>query len=369
MNPQAEQLNKRKEENALRSLRVNDGLVDFCSNDYLGFARSEELAKMTEKEFRLQKISNGSTGSRLISGNSVYAEILEKEIAAFHNAESGLLFNSGYDANLGLFSCVAKRGDTVICDEFIHASIIDGVVLSRASFLRFEHNNLADLKNLLEGAKGKIFVAVESIYSMDGDTAPLKEIEQLCEQFNANLIVDEAHATGIIGKEGKGMVNELGLEKKIFARIHTFGKALGVHGAVILCSSELREYLINFSRSFIYSTALPLHSLCAIHSAYDLLSKSSTTIQHLNSLIASFNESIITLEGITILPSKTAIHSLIYPGNDKVKQMSNSILKKGFDVRPILHPTVEKGKERIRICLHSFNTKEEINGMVDCLKS
>ena len=382
MNFLQDQLAKRKEENAFRSLKVNEGMADFCSNDYLGFARSEELAELTEEEFRshastlptgqtgpLSMAINGSTGSRLISGNSVYAEKLENDLAAFHYAEAGLLYNSGYDANIGLFSCIAKRGDTFICDEFIHASIIDGIILSRANILRFEHNNIADLKRLLKKTTGKIFVAVESIYSMDGDAAPLKQFVELCETHGANLIVDEAHATGIFGKEGRGLVNELGLEKEIFARVHTFGKALGVHGAIVLCSYELKEYLINFSRSFIYSTALPLHSLCAIRSAYALLTKSSKTIQKLNDLIGFFNEKIKIIDEKMIIPSNSAIHCILYPGNGKVKEIANYIQEKGFDVRPILHPTVTKGKERIRICLHAFNTEAEVNSLVNCLKS
>src|SRR5262249_19748810 len=148
---------------------------------------------------------SGSTGSRSISGNTSYAEDLEHFLASFHHAEAGLLFNSGYDANVGLFSCIAKKEDTLICDELIHASIIDGSRLSYASRFRFSHNDTDDLEKKLQHAKGNVFVAVESVYSMDGDTAPLKELVFICKKYNANLIVDEAHATGIFGKQGRGL--------------------------------------------------------------------------------------------------------------------------------------------------------------------
>ena len=192
-------------------------------------------------------------------------------LADFHKAESGLIFNSGYDANLGLFSCIAKKEDTLICDELIHASIIDGCRLSYANRFRFAHNDVEDLEDKLRRSKGNIFVAVESVYSMDGDMAPLKEIAAVCKKYNASLIVDEAHATGLFGDQGRGLVSQHGLEQEVFARVHTFGKALGCHGAVILGSETLRNYLVNFARSFIFTTALPVHSLIAVKCAYEML--------------------------------------------------------------------------------------------------
>src|ERR1035437_1896961 len=210
-------LQKPQEQNALRKLIINNSLTDFCSNDYLGFARSEELLDSTEFELSTFKphishltsnISNllGSTGSRLLAGNSAYAEELEKKIATFHNAEAGLIYNSGYDANVGLFSALGQKGDTIIYDELIHASVRDGIKLSSASAFMFRHNDISHLEERLKIAQGKIYVAVESIYSMDGDTALLKKISLLCKKYNANLIVDEAHATGITINNGKGVV-------------------------------------------------------------------------------------------------------------------------------------------------------------------
>lgn len=361
------ELEKRKEENALRTLRVSSGLIDFCSNDYLGFAHSEELAALTEEEFNRLPLLNGSTGSRLISGNSAFSEMLEQEIAAFHQAEAALIFNSGYDANLGLFSCIAKRGDTCIADELAHASIIDGMRLARADFFRFRHNNLTHLEERLRAAKGNVYVAVESVYSMDGDEAPLNDIASLCEKYHAKLVVDEAHATGIFGKKGRGLVSEAGIEEKVFARVHTFGKALGCHGAAVLGSNELRNYLINFARSFIYSTALPPHGLCAIRAAYRLLHKSETAISYLHSLIALFNEESKGINGAQLIAGRSPVRSLLVPGNERVKALAVRIQQSGYDVRPILHPAVPRGKERIRVCLHAFNTSDEVKNLAGLL--
>ena len=225
----------REKEGLLRKLSSENNLIDFSSNDYLGFARSDELKNIISSEAGALnfKPKTGSTGSRLLTGNTKYAEELECFIAQFHKAEAGLIFNSGYDANLGLISSAAKKGDVIFYDELSHASIYDGARLSKSESFPFRHNDLNHLEERLEYFSEKkyenCFVIVESVYSMDGDFSPLKEIAALCEKYNANLIVDEAHATGVFGSKGEGKVVELNLEKKVFARVHTFGKALGCH--------------------------------------------------------------------------------------------------------------------------------------------
>lgn len=364
-------LQKRIELDALRHLRTPNQLIDFCSNDYLGFSRSSILEKAIEEEWEaLPMHYNGATGSRLISGNTTYAENLEKFIASIHEAEAGLIYNSGYDANVGLFSALGQNDSTTtfVYDELIHASIHDGIKLSRASAYLFKHNDLYHLEERLKIAKGTIYVAVESIYSMDGDQAPLVEMVALCEQYNANLIVDEAHATGITSNNGKGLVQLYGLEKKVFARIHTFGKAMGCHGAIVVGSSLLRTFLINFSRSFIYTTALPMNSLVAIHQAYKLLQKDTSSIQSLSANIQLFKEGLSSIHKIKLIESYSAIQSIIIKGNEAVKKYSQQLEKEGLDIRPILSPTVPKGKERLRICIHAFNTASEINTLVNSIK-
>ncbi len=363
-------LDKRKEANALRKLSVSDG-IDFSSNDYLGLARSSTLSSLITAEISsLNKPAHGSGGSRLLSGNTIYAETLESSIATFHGAQAGLIYNSGYDANIGLMSCIATRHDIILYDELVHASIIDGMGLSLAKSYKFKHNDIADLEQKLKPSEGKnIFIVVESVYSMDGDAAPLKNISALAQQYHANLIVDEAHATGVIGEHGKGLVNAEQLEQYCFARIHTFGKALGVHGAVVLGSNLLREYLINHSRAFIYTTALPLHSLVAIKCAYQLMALADAERQHLHSLINYFKQQIESIKQYQYINSNSAIQCIIIPGNDTIKAIAAQLQEAGFDIRPILSPTVAASSERLRICLHAFNTREQIDQMINVLNS
>ena len=346
-------LKQREEVDALRRLKLPDGKVDFCSNDYLGIA-TNGLLNGLEKEKNYRK---GSGGSRLLAGNYALIESAEKKISSFHNAEAGLIFNSGYDANLGLLSAIPQRGDTILYDYLCHASIRDGIRLSFADSFSFEHNNIDDLEKKLKQANGNIFVITESVFSMDGDMAPLEKISSLCETYDASLIVDEAHATGIVGKKGEGLVQTLGLEKKCFARIHTFGKALGTHGAIVLGSSLLRDYCINFSRSFVYTTALPETTIASIIKSYEIFPTLSTERDQLNNLIKEFQSVSIRFEK---LRSDTAIQVVIIPVNAEVKKIASRLQQAGLDIRPILYPTVPAGRERLRIALHSFNTVTEL---------
>lgn len=351
-------LDARKEFGIHRSLKPENSLVDFCSNDYLGFARSIVLKEDVKTELNSHPLSlNGSTGSRLLSGNSQYAEDLEQEIAAFHGFEAGLLFNSGYDANLGLLSSLAQRGDTIILDELIHASAIDGARLSNANRYSFKHNSIESLEAKLKASKGNCYVVVESIYSMDGDSAPIKDIADMTEKYGAYLIVDEAHALGLYKK---GLTNQLGLQNRVFATVFTFGKALGSHGAIVLGSKVLKEYLVNFARSFIYSTAPSFHHLASIKMAYHLLNNAEEEIINLKNNIAYFKNHIYFNSDYPLLKSDSAIQCIILKNNDTARLIANTLQSAGLNVRPILSPTVAAGTERIRICLHSFNTLNEL---------
>jgi len=363
-----ERLEERRENGLMRRLVDKGHLVDFCSNDYLGMAQSTALKQLiNQKLAQYAPARVGATGSRLISGNFAYTEELEQKMATFHQAETGLIFNSGYDANVGVFASLARRGDTVITDELIHASIIDGVRLTHAKRLRFRHNNLADLEKKLRVAEGNIFVGVESVYSMDGDIAPLAEIAELCEKYQAHLIVDEAHATGVFGAQGEGVVQSEGLQNKVLARIHTFGKALGSHGAVVLGNKDLRDYLINFARSFVYTTALPMHSLIAMDAAYELFPALDQERKHLLNLIRTFQSIMGETVSYEVLPSLSPIQGVIIPGNAKAKALSEQIEVAGFYVKAILSPTVPAGQERLRICLHAFNTEEQLQQLMQII--
>ena len=348
-----QRIEERKSKGLLRTLVNIDNQIDFSSNDYFVFSKSNNY-KISD-----ETLGFGGTGSRSITGNHRLAEVTERTIADFHHQEAALIFNSGYMANVGLFSCLASKGDTYISDEYIHASIIDGMRLSHANRIRFKHNNLADLEAKLQKTDGRKFVAVESIYSMDGDEAPLIEIVALCQKYEALLIVDEAHATGVMGDKGEGLIGKYRLEKEVLAVVYTYGKAVGLHGAAVVGSHILREYLINHARSFIFTTALPPHTYLQIKNAYDLLPNADRN--KLYQLIAYFRSEIKKIDNITFLDSHTPIQGILTGDNFKAKSLAAFLISKNIFVRAILSPTVPVGKERLRICLHTFNTKEQID--------
>lgn len=299
--------------------------------------------------------TSGSTGSRLISGNSKICEKAEDEIAGFFNAESALMFNSGYDANLGFFSTVPQKGDIVLYDEHIHASVRDGLRLGLSKSYSFRHNDVEHLKERLDSLSGDvIYIAVESLYSMNGDLAPLKEINDLASKYGAYLVVDEAHAGGVIGENGVG----LSVEQEVapFARLITFGKAYGSHGGCVLGSKELRSFLINFARSFIYTTALPEfvfeHNAEVVHDPKLEVLKSQLE-SNIEFFLSHFDYE---------LPSDTRSPIQIIPVGsvEWTSDLAARIREAGIAVKPIYSPTVPEGEECLRVCIHAFNTEEEI---------
>ncbi|WP_370398306.1 aminotransferase class I/II-fold pyridoxal phosphate-dependent enzyme [Tenacibaculum dicentrarchi] len=357
----------RIENNSLRTLGQKNTLIDFSSNDYLGFAKSEAIFNKTH-QFLIDNsiLQNGATGSRLLSGNHHLYNSIEKELSKFHHSEEALIFNSGYDANIGFFSAVPQRGDIILYDEFIHASIRDGIQLSNAQSFKFKHNNLEDLEKKISKHQSKndteIYVVTEAVFSMDGDMPDLKKLSEIIIQNNAYLIIDEAHAVGVFNK---GLIQELNIESVVFARIITFGKALGCHGAIVLGSKELKQYLINFSRSFIYTTGLSPHSLATIKFAYSELIESDAK-EKLQENILFFKQEINRLQ-LDFITSNSAIHCCIISGNENVKKIAKQLKEKGFDVKAILSPTVKNGQERLRFCLHSYNSFEEITAVLEHL--
>lgn len=359
-----QRLQERKNNHSLRELVMTSAPIDFSSNNYLGLAQNKDLFEATH-DFLLRKNihGNGSTGSRLLSGNDKLIEEVECFLADFHKSESALLFNSGYDANLGLFSAI-PRNAIILFDEWVHASIRDGIRLSNAKSYKFEHNNPEDLEQKLlrfQANSAEIFVVTESVFSMDGDSPELETIVEICNNKNAYLIVDEAHGIGVFGSKGEGLVQAKGLEQDVFARVVTFGKALGVHGAAIIGSKELKSYLVNFCRSFIYTTALSPHSVASVFMAYQFMKEAHPERQLLLDNINYFNE----LFGIQ---DKSPIKSVVISGNENVKKQARKLQGNGFDVRPILSPTVPEGQERLRFCLHSYNTPEQIRKVFALLK-
>ena len=359
----SEKLKIRKQNNALRQLPNATSLTDFASNDYLGWSQSELIFDETHQLLLDRNIkNNGATGSRLLSGNHQLYRETEDFIARFHQSESALIFNSGYDANVGFFSSVPQRGDLILYDELCHASIRDGIQLSKAKAYKFNHNDFEDLEQLIQrNPNTTLYIVTETVFSMDGDCPNLEELVSVSNKYNCYLVVDEAHALGVFGEQGEGLVQMLGLQDEIFARIMTFGKGLGCHGAAIIGSLELKSYLVNFARSFIYTTGLSPHSVAAILVGYEHLEKDLFPILKLRENIVFFNQhkNMLSLKPLFVR-SKSAIQSAIIPGNEKVKSIANQLHQKGFDVKAILSPTVPEGQERLRFCIHSYNSTEEI---------
>jgi len=383
-----EKLARRDAQNALRHLPQENSLVDFSSNDYLGFSKNRGIAEGANKILlKTSIVKNGATGSRLLSGNHLLYNDLEETLLKFHESESALVFNSGYDANIGFFSAVPQRGDIVFFDEYIHASIRDGIKLGNAKSYKFKHNDIKDLKLKCDAERARkaigspneteTYIVTESVFSMDGDSPDLNAFTEFCSENNCRLVVDEAHAVGVFGEKGEGLVQHLGLQNRIFARIVTFGKAVGCHGAAILGSKALKGYLVNFARSLIYTTGLPPHSIATISAAYMHLHLNQKAQSRLRENIIYFNSQLEKpslaspagkLKSIFI-PSSSAIHCCVVSGNENVKLIAEKIQNSGFDIRPIRSPTVPEGQERLRICLHSFNTKDEIQTVLELISS
>ena len=368
----SQKLRSRIADGTIRSLRSNEVEIDFFSNDYLGFSRNKAIDQKCRSSLKELDFQNGSTGSRLISGNFQIHENTEGDLAVFFQAEAALLFNSGYDANLGLLSAILQRNDCVFYDRLAHASIRDGIQLSKASSFGFDHNDMDDLKKKVKKAKslsGHNYLVVESVYSMDGDEAPLNELATFCHENDLYLIVDEAHATGVFGKQGRGLVSELGLERMVFARVHTFGKALGCHGAVVLGSEDLRNYLVNFSRSFIYTTAMPPAEVLRIKSAFDEL-QVTDQMDKLHKIIQVFVSRVSELDlNIHFIKSRSPIQSFTLSDPKRTDEINKVLSYEKIGAKVILAPTVPNGHERIRICLHSFNSSQEVDRILQLLST
>ena len=356
---------EREQSDLFRTLTLPPkGLIDFTSNDYLGLAGSGLL------DVHASSHSSGAKGSRLLGGNYPEMELLEHLLAEFHASKSALVFNSGFDANVGLLSTLPHRHDILIYDEQIHASMREGIRLSGCKAYAFRHNDLDDLRQTLtrtqETHTGNILILAESLYSMDGDLVPLAEMVALCKEKGAYLILDEAHATGIIGKNGEGLFQHLDLaptHSDFVFRVITFGKALGAFGAAVLAPHWVKEALINFCRNFIYTTALPPMVTASVLRAYEIFPQMHSErehIQHLQHILQGKNKT----SQNNIIGGAGAIAGIRVGNPKETKMLAHKLRQNGFDVRAIVPPTVKTGTERIRICLHSYNTVEEVEALL-----
>ncbi len=338
----------------LRSLKLHPGKIDFTSNDYLGLAQNTELWASFQRAISdHRQPALGSTGSRLLAGNSELAEELESYFADFFQCQGALLLNSGYMANMAMLTTLAERNHVILYDSEAHASIKDAARLSMAKCFAFRHNDLADLETKLQQTARTHWVVVESLYSMSGDFARLAEISELCQRHGARLLVDEAHTTGIAGDYGEGFCLQQKVASQVFARVHTFGKGPASMGAVVCGSNELKRLLISRARMFIYTTALPEYTLLHLKLAFEYLQKNYAM------LISALRKNIEMFGGPK--SSESPIQPVLVSGVDAVKQKAANLQASGLLVMPIVSPTVPAGHERLRICLHSFNTEDEIN--------
>jgi 8-amino-7-oxononanoate synthase len=353
-------LHQREESHSLRYLSTESGYIDFYSNDYLGLSRNPEVISRTNAILSEFPSLNGSTGSRLISGNHPIHIEAEKYIASFHGTESALLFNSGYDANLGFFSSVPSRHDTILYDEFIHASVHDGMRLSYAKTIPFKHNDPLDLEHKIKACSGTVWVITEAVFSMDGTVACLKDITEICSRYNALLVLDEAHSFGCFSKDE---LFDKQIAESVYARIITYGKAAGAHGAAVAGTSKLIQYLINFARSFIYTTALPPHSVATIIAAYEILQQADQDRRKLRS-----NFDMINKELRLDLTNFSPVISVVIRGNRETRRAAEFLKNRGLMVKAILSPTVPVGSERLRISLHSFNSPDDIHLLCKSMK-
>ena len=368
----ARELDSLRDEAQFRTLEILDGAagMNLSSNDYLGLSTDPRLRQATiEAVARAERV--GSTGSRLLSGNSREWEEMEGEFAAFAGTEAAVYFGSGYLANIGLLSSLLRPGDTVFSDARNHASLIDGMRLSGATKIIYPHGNLGFLEGALrEAARGAGARAIvsETVFSMEGDVAPLAELVALARKYDAAVIVDEAHATGAWGPEGRGIAAELGLEREMLAIVHTCGKALASAGAFVCGSDGLREHLINRARTFIFSTAMPPYMAGQIRAALVLARDAEAERVHLRAIATALREG-LAAAGLMYGTSATQIVPVMLGTNEAALHVASDLRRDGFAVKAIRPPTVPAGTARIRISLTSKITVDDIGRLVAAISA
>jgi 8-amino-7-oxononanoate synthase len=339
-------------------------LMNLASNNYMGYAGDERLKKAMIAS--IQTYGAGATASRLIVGNHPLYEETESELLSWKNAEAGIIVNSGYTANVSIISSLAGRGDYVYSDKLNHASIVDGTILSRAKFMRYRHNDLEHLESMLKrnNDNARKLIVTDSLFSMDGDFAHIKELVQLKEQYNALLMIDEAHATGVYGKKGEGYSYHLGLQNMVDIHMGTFSKALGGFGAYIVGKSWLIDYLTNRMRGFIYSTALPPAILGAAKAAIEIAQRDQERRFLLQENAAYFRK-LLTGHGFDLCGSQSQIVPIMIGSNEKTIKFAELLRHAGLAAIAIRPPTVPENQARIRFTITADHRKQDIEWAVE----
>jgi len=338
--------------------------VDFSSNDYLGLSNHPKILEASKKA--IEEFGAGSPASRLLSGDLDIHHRLEEDIALFKNKEAALIFNSGYQANVGIISSIYSRKDAIFSDRLNHASILDGIMLSGSRLFRFDHNDTGHLEYLLKKERGdyeKALIVTETVFSMDGDRAPLRELVTAKERYDCRIMVDEAHATGLFGAKGSGLVEEAGLSDRVDLVMGTFGKALGGFGAYLASSKEMIEYLVNTCRSFIYSTALPPAVIGAGIAAIAVVAEEPERRRKLLKNAEYFRSSLAAM-GINVKGSSQIV-PMIIGDNDRAVELAGAFQEKGYWVLPIRPPTVPHGEARLRFSLTVDHEKAVLDRLLN----
>lgn len=375
------ELEQIKKEGLYRSLRTLEGhqgakvtidgkeCLNLCSNNYLGLANNPRLKQAAIEA--LQKYGCGAAASRLVCGNFKLYEELENSVARFKKQEAALVFNSGYAANLGAITALAGRGDIVFSDRLNHASIIDAVLLSRADLKRYPHKDIAALEEMLKAHSSKPttqkkLIVTDTLFSMDGDIAPLPEIVELAKRYGAMVMVDEAHATGVFGEKRSGLAEHFGLTKDIDVHMGTFSKALGCMGGYIAGSKALIEYLVNKSRPLIYTTAMPPSVLASCIEAIDVVRKDAWMADTLWENTDLMRKGLINL-GFSLSAAESQIMPILTGDSEKTMEFSRELFKEGVFIQAIRPPTVPEGKARLRLTVTAAHKKEDLKKALEIM--
>ena len=342
-------------------------LLNFCSNDYLGLADHPSVKQAFADA--VQRFGGGAGASHLVCGHSQEHHRLEEELAAWTGRERALVFSSGYMANLGVINTLVAKGDAVFEDKLNHASLLDGGLISGARFKRYRHNDWAHCDQLLADSEGRLkLIVTDGIFSMDGDMAPLTPLTQVAKKHSAWLMVDDAHGLGWLGDSGAGCADAQGLDQNALpVLMGTFGKALGTAGAFVAGSELLIESLIQFARTYIYTTALPPALAAATRQSLKLVQEEDWRRNHLQSLIQQFREGAKAL-GIPLAPSISPIQPLIVGSDRRAMALADALYEQGFWVSPIRPPTVPEGSARLRFTLSASHTQSHVQKLLSALE-
>ena len=342
-----------------------ESYLSFCSNDYLGLANHPTL--IAALQTGAQQYGVGAGASHLVSGHFVAHHQLENELAAFVNKPAALLFSSGYMANMGAVQALAGRGDTVFADKLNHASLNDAMLLSRAKIKRYRHNDVAHLKQLLEQTEnGRKLVITDTVFSMDGDLAPLPELLALCEQHDAWLLMDDAHGFGVLGDEGRGSLAHFGMDSPRIVYMATLGKAAGVSGAFVAAEQVVIDTLVQHARSYVYTTASPPALAVALQASLGIFQKEGWRRGQLRKLIAQLRAGLAQLPW-QLMPSQTPIQPLLVGGNKQAVALSEGLRARDIWVPAIRPPTVPQGTARLRISLSAAHSEQDIVQLIGAL--